>query len=304
MDDTSISFCHYKNLKQERNLIRFDILNEAVKYAYLDNLNIQFVFPDYVLPSKYLEYINSVDGAKIASIESYIDADVYVADGISQLNGSIRKDKAYILRTTIYEFLLYYEELLSLKIFPQRLSILFSDVERFLDTQITQYKDVLNKFIPVLRDKYKHGETPQVNLLTDRMMLSHMNNCGAGDESITVAPDGNLYVCPAFFQSKQSSVGNIKDGLAIPNAELYKLQASPLCRNCDAYNCRRCIWLNKKLTNEVCIPSHQQCVMSHIERKCSKLLRDTLIQENCPYYFSEIPEIEYLDPFDNRKNFK
>ena len=38
----------------------------------------------------------------------------------------------------------------------------------------------------------------QFNLLTDRMMLKEMNNCNAGYESITLAPDGNLYICLSF----------------------------------------------------------------------------------------------------------
>lgn len=304
LDDTSVSFCHYQNNNTERNLIRLGTLIAAVKFAYLENLSIQFVFPDYTLPEKYMAYINTVDGVKVAPVSSSTDAEVYVIDGFGQLNDEIQIDKSYILRTSIKDFFTYHEALLSIKFLPKRLSIVFSDVEDFNDEDILRYNEVLKKFIPYLKDKYINGETPQLSILTDRMMLSKMNNCGAGDESITVAPNGNFYVCPAFFQNGNSSIGNIHDGLSIPNGELFKLKTSPLCRNCDAYNCKRCIWLNKKLTNEVCIPSHQQCVISHIERNCSRCFRDTLLAENCQYVFSDIPFIDYLDPFDNRNNFK
>ncbi|MCM1028918.1 MAG: hypothetical protein NC342_05985 [Pseudoflavonifractor sp.] len=40
------------------------------------------------------------------------------------------------------------------------------------------------------------------------MMLDKMNICNAGDESLTLVPDGKLYVCSAFYFG-DTAVGRI-----------------------------------------------------------------------------------------------
>lgn len=95
-----------------------------------------------------------------------------------------------------------------------------------------------------------------MNLLTDRIILNKMNNCNAGFSHLTLAPNGLLYVCPAFYADKKNHqskypeydfcLGEMCNDIHIPNESLYKLENSPLCRTCDAFQCRRCIWLNKK----------------------------------------------------------
>ena len=127
-----------------------------------------------------------------------------------------------------------------------------------------------------------------------------MNNCNAGDEVITLAPNGRFYTCPAYFyDNPDSDCGNPTDGLNIKNAHLYKFEYSPICRHCDAYQCKRCVWLNKKLTLECNTPSHEQCVISHLERNASRLISQSF-RHLSNIVVNDIPEIDYLDPFDNR----
>ena len=146
-----------------------------------------------------------------------------------------------------------------------------------------------------------------------------MNNCNAGCENITLAPDGKFYVCPAFYQAQQKdgsektigeecakgfSTGDLKNGLDVKNAPLYQLNHAPLCRKCDAYQCRRCVWLNRKTTYEVNTPSHEQCVAAHLERNASRALLNNIRKHgsflpNMP----EIKEITYLDPFENKEEW-
>ena len=61
LDDTSVSFCHYKNDRKKRNLIPLDTLKTGIIYAMKENLNIQFVYPNYELPKEYLETIDSIE---------------------------------------------------------------------------------------------------------------------------------------------------------------------------------------------------------------------------------------------------
>ena len=121
-----------------------------------------------------------------------------------------------------------------------------------------------------------------------------MNNCNAGIESITLAPNGNLYLCPGFYYDDEESVGNLDDGINIKNQQLLRLDHAPLCRICDAYQCKRCIWLNKKTTIEVNTPSHEQCVMAHLERNQSRLLLTELQEHGLYDNKQEIKEISYV----------
>lgn len=145
------------------------------------------------------------------------------------------------------------------------------------------------------------------------MMLDKMNNCGAGDTTITLAPDGKFYVCPAFYLTNEEdvigklngSVGDLSQGLEVKNPQLYKLDHAPLCRGCDAYQCKRCVWLNRKTTYEVNTPSHEQCVVAHLERNASRDLLNAIRKHGrfLPER-EDIKEITYLDPFDVKEDLK
>lgn len=131
-----------------------------------------------------------------------------------------------------------------------------------------------------------------------------MNNCNAGYETITVAPDGRFYICPAFYYGDKCDCGSLSDGLIIKNPQLYKIEYAPICRKCDAWHCHRCVWLNSKKTLEINTPGHIQCVMSHIERNASRNLLVGL-REICDFLpETNIPELSYLDPFEKNDNEK
>ena len=130
-----------------------------------------------------------------------------------------------------------------------------------------------------------------------------MNNCNAGVDCITLAPDGNLYLCPGFYYDSEEPIGNLDEGIKIKNQQLLRLDHAPLCRICDAYQCKRCIWLNRKLTMEVNTPSHEQCVVAHLERNQSRRLLAELQDRGLLDKKKEIKEISYLDPFDVKEEW-
>lgn len=149
-------------------------------------------------------------------------------------------------------------------------------------------------------EEYKAGSLAEINFITDRMMLVNMNNCDAGITHLTVAPNGSLYLCPGFYYDNPgNSLGDLENRYEIKNSRLLKLDHAPLCRTCDAYHCKRCIYLDKKITLELNTPSHEQCVISHIERNTSGRLLETLKPSQAMFReFTTIPGIPYLDPFD------
>ncbi len=308
LDDTSVSFCHYGNLCNARRLMPLDTLKSGILYAMKENLNIQFVYPTYSLSEEYEDVIDSVDHIKIKQSACGDNAAaVVVFDDLETLAGvaDFSKETVYILRIGKQSLFTGVESLLPILYKVERLNVVITDVESFTDADFDTYKVTLDKLAKEVERVYVQGKSVQLNLLTDRMMLDKMNNCGAGDSCITLAPDGKFYLCPAFYLSEDGfSIGDVVSGLDIKNRQLYRLDHAPLCRNCDAYQCKRCIWLNRKTTLEVNTPSHEQCVVAHLERNAGRDLlqairrHGTFLPEK-----DEISGINYLDPFDVRKEW-
>ena len=322
LDDTSVAYCHADNPLKEKRLMPIETLKKGILFGMKQNLMIQYVFPGYELPKEYAEVIESIDNVKIypmgckpvTGIDDGSDADVEVASEVPEKVEA----KNLVLRLTFSEMCAKKDIIAKLFASGTRINLCITDVEQFTDGQIETYKQVLNEWNTSLLDLYKQSQSPQFNLLTDRMMLDKMHNCEAGVSNITLAPNGKIYLCPAFYYdermqvfnqlnyhqpSSDNSVGDLKHGLDIPNPQLLQLDHAPLCRNCDAYQCRRCIWLNRKLTWDNNTPSRQQCVMAHVERNASRdLLNDIRkVGEFMPNI--DIKEIKYLDPFEVRKEF-
>ena len=306
LDDTSVSYCHADNPLTEKRLIPLEVLREAILFSMKQNLMIQFVYPEYELPKEYNDLIETIDHIKIGK-------DVLVYDSVPT---NVER-KNVVLRLTIADFLAKQYDIAFLLPKVTRLNISITDIENFKDELIEDYKAALEMLNSVLLNIYKDGNQPEINILTDRLRLNEMHNCEAGVENITLAPNGKFYLCPAFYYDEQMgvstrmnhktkdasrSVGDLIEGINIPNKQLLELERAPLCRICDAYHCNRCIWLNQKLTWDNNTPSRQQCVMAHIERNASRDLSNKLkdagfVLEN------EIKEINYLDPFDVKEEF-
>lgn len=304
LDDTSVSFCHYPNSRKEKHLIVPSILEKAVLWAMKENLVIQYLYPDYKLPAEYREIINRSSHAdivsdKCADTQLRENADVVVFNSWEELSKySFQEGQSYVIRTTLEDLFGNEKVLVDVLGKLNRLNVTITDIAGF--SREEEYKEFLDKILSSLVEEYKKGHNVQLNLLTDRILLDEMNNCNAGVESITLAPDGKFYICPAFYLDGKEgfSVGDIESGLDIKNPQLYRLDHAPICRNCDAWQCRRCVWLNRRLTLEVNTPGREQCVMSHIERNASRKLLSEIRKRGLFITEKDIPAIDYLDPFE------
>lgn len=297
LDDTSPSFCHYTNSKVDRRLIAYNDLKNALIWAMKENLMVQFVYPDYALPKEYLELIDSIDHIDIEKANQDTDVSVFnVQESIAILKE--KKFQNVILRLTKDELFASVENVLDLLKVQSSLNIVITDIESFKDEDFVEYKRTLDKLSVFVIDRLKANHNFNLNVLTNRLLLKAMNNCNAGDESITLAPDGKFYVCPAFYLDGMNNLGNPINGLSIPNEQLYKLAYAPICKTCDAYQCKRCVWLNQKLTGEVNTPGREQCIVAHLERNTSRELLEAMKTSGIVQTDKSIPEIDYLDPFD------
>ena len=294
LDDTSVCYCHCDNPHTEPRLIPLQALKDGILYAMKQNMMIQFVYPDRDLPQEYLDAIDSIDHHDIVPFPR--QGDVAVADSLDSLpeGGTVvvRMPKARLLESgnAIGEALRS----------VQRLNIVITDMETMGDADQPRYAALLDEVAAVVREEYLGGRTPQLNLLTDRMMLTAPNHCNAGVENITLAPNGRFYLCPAFYYSCPEESINPSD---ILNQQLLRLDHAPLCRHCDALHCRRCVWLNQQTTLEVNTPSHEQCITAHTEREASRKLLEAIREKAVFMPEVEIKKLNYNDPFEVRKEW-
>lgn len=299
LDDTSVSYCHYDGAN-ERRLISLEDLKAGIVWAMKENLNVQFVYPDYELPTEYHNLIDTIDHVKIKPGNQSDDAEVVVLTDWKERQQEVADGVTCLVRTSRGELEKHSDSIRELLKSGARVVVVLTDMEAFTDADIPSYKALLEKLADVLCEDYQAGKSPQLSLLTDRIMLNEMNNCNAGVNNVTLAPNGRFYLCPAFYyDNPNDDIGDLKRGLAIKNQNLLDLNHAPICRNCDAYHCKRCIWLNGRLTLDYNTPSHQQCVIAHLERNTSRLLQQKLEAKGIRLNPShEIREIDYLDPFN------
>lgn len=308
LDDNSASYCHYSHHKGDPNPIPINTLHNGIIYAMKENLMVQFIYPEYPISSNIQNEIETIDHIKMipASNPESEKADVFLYDSIGEFLCDDRcMNKICVVRTTKCD--LFTKSLaLSQGMFKvKRLNIVISDIETFTKEDFTKYHQTLNDFVKQLSMNSLNDRQIQLNLLTDRLMLENMNNCNAGIKSITLAPNGKFYICPAFYyEDINNSVGSLENGLNIKNQQLYRIDHAPICCHCEAYQCKRCVWLNKKTTLEVNTPSHEQCVVSHLERNASRLLMANMRKKSTFFSKKEIKEIDYLDPFDLHETFE
>lgn len=306
LDDSSVSFCHYDNDRTKPNLIPLEYLKEAIFWSMKENLTLQFLYPDYEIPEEFKTEIAKTFHADIVSStceDEYLrkKADVVVFDSFASINYyPVNKGQVYVFRTTLAELFDNYRLLNSILSKTDRINIVITDVLSFTKDDEPKYTEFLDSLSDRILNEYRTGHSIQVNLLTDRILLDEMNNCNAGEESITLCPDGKYYVCPAFYFDKDERfcVGSVKSSLAIKNPQLYKLDHAPICKICDAYQCRRCIWHNHTSTHEVNTPSREQCVVAHLERNASRKLLSKIREIGQFMPDKEIEDLDYLDPLE------
>lgn len=293
LDESAPSFCFYPNPHKSPELMSLDILKKVVSFAQKRNLILNFLLGEVELSSGYLEVIDLINHLFIIDFRLL----VRTSDDIIVINlrnkeafPAVGKVENIILRVIRGRLSGLSDAVMHYVNDVRRINIHLLDIDLFGQPDFEIYQQQLDK----LSDIYGKTYNKELNILTDRTVLYEMNNCDAGIKHVTVAPNGKLYICPAFYyDNPENSIGSVDDEICVGNKHLFQLEYAPLCRQCDAFQCRRCVWLNQRTTGEVNTPSHEQCVISHLERNTSRAL---LIRNRRNDY--QIPEINYLDPFE------
>jgi len=308
LDKNSTSFCYYKNdsyLKSKSELISFELLEEIIIYAIKNYITLNFLYGNQQLPENYEKLIDSIDHEKIFPIklnQVFTDGIFVINDDEIDLVHSLKENEEInlILRLPKDDLPILSETVNSLLGKFKRLNLSILDIESFTEQDLEMYEKQLKIIGEKVPELYQSGRSFELNFMSDRLNLTKMNNCDAGIKHLTIAPNGKLYICPGFYYDNEDDcIGDLVDGINIKNQRLLTLDYSPICRICDSYHCKRCIYLNNKTTLEINTPSHQQCMLSHLERNSTINLLSLLnsSKKNVEHAVS-IPDIDYLDPID------
>ena len=290
MDDDITPHCTYRNTKNTKNSMSKELFEEGMKFASKNG------FTPIVLGNAE---INVGEGVNIISskCDEIPENAIVICD--NDINVPAGFEGNYILlvsKNNIHNLSAFIK-----KLYPSalRINVVLEGIEGWCSEDIETYSVQLDAVKDFIIGTYVSQNPLEVNILTDRLNLKSMCNCDAGNSTFSLAPNGKIYLCPAFyFDDEASYIGNLENGLNIKNAQLLEINNAPICSLCDAYHCRRCKYLNQKLTNELNTPSHVQCKISHIERNKSKELQAELVNKKLMPAMNIIPQIDYLDPFD------
>lgn len=250
--------------------------------------------PKYDLPKEYWSIISSYEFNIISPIDIDTADTICTVEKLQEIHNP--QGKTFVIRLSMEELVSNESLIKSLIKGAYRLNLIITDIDSFNSQREKEYESVLMNLGKLVIEESIQGKIPSVNILTDRIFLKYMNNCNAGIDFVTIAPDGNFYLCPAFY-SDGEAVGSLDEGLNIKNSHLLQLDYAPICRICDSYHCKRCVWLNKQKTLELNTPSHEQCVMAHIERNVSAYISTELFSAGILDKNQVLSVTDCMDPF-------
>jgi CXXX repeat peptide maturase len=311
LDHNATSFCYYENNQHKLSqgkLMPVNTLKQIVDYAEKNRFAINFIYPDDRLPKSYDRIIEKTEHAKIVPLNlmsQYRDAVYVINDSDKSKIESIKKNSTLnlIVRLKRTDLTRLSEILHSLYYRYKRLNLILLDIPGYNQADFDEFNRQLEIIEKSVTGFYTQGQSMELNFISDRLLLNKMNNCDAGIKHVTFAPNGRFYVCPGFYyQDTENHIGDLEKGFEIKNNHLLSLEFAPICRNCDAYHCKRCVFLNNISTMEVNTPSHEQCVLSHLERNTSKRILDSPKLSGAFQNATPIPELNFLDPIETITN--
>lgn len=309
LENGVVPFCHYENplfhTPAAPLWIDETLLKAVIARARKDGVALTFLLGATRPPAKIEKLINGIAHVKVVPpslCDDYPDAIVVVSSDDIGAHGGLKQNfsRNVILRVTRSDIPRLAEMFDELEGTFGRLSIHLLGHAYFSAYDLEAYADELNRIAGRLKKLYARNTKIEVNVLTDRMMLKQMRNCDAGEKHVTVAPDGKLYLCPAFLYDGEDAIGTFdeKTGFGVKPPSTVAFARAPLCTRCDAWACKRCVWLNHKLTQEYNVPSEQQCLIAHTEREASRLLLRELRAIDPFRRLPPIGELNYRDPLE------
>lgn len=310
VDDSTPSMCYYTKKNTDVHIMSLDIFKRAVEFAKDNSLNLNIIGN---LESLSDEYHNFLYEMSFVNLKGFKLGEYYRENDIVILEKNMIKYFSYTYDNRITHLITHFsiDRLECLYSFIEnncssfkRLSLILDDIKEADEVALNNVRLFFYKNYKLLKRFLFERVDVEINFAFDRIALKEMRNCDAGIAHLTLAPNGSFYTCPGFYYDSDFLVGKIGEDIFIPNMQLLEFKNAPICKKCDCFQCKRCVYLNKCMTLEVNTPSHNQCVISHHERNLSGMLLSDLQSDGYLLDVPVIPPLFYLDPIDlvNKKN--
>lgn len=307
LEDDSKSFCYYQNdlyNSKEKKSISNDLLKKVIAYSNEHNLYLNLLIGQKKLTVNQDKLINTTQHIKYISLklENVYNNDILIIDNkdIHQISSLLKSaNRIIILRLEKNNINNLNSIILSLFKKFKRLNLILPDIEEYTRDDIDQYEKQLNELIPSVISEYKKGNKIEINFLSDRLFLNKFNNCKAGIDHITIAPNGKFYICPGFYYNNENDyIGDIENGITNLDNKILYFDNAPACSTCDSYHCKQCVFLNRETFLEINTPSfYQQCAIAHIDREATKKIYLECKDIDPFDKITPINERIYTDPF-------
>lgn len=296
-DDTITPHCTYRNTGKTINKMSLDIFKKGIAFAKINQFKPVILGTSNPAINEYLKDCFTIVGSSESHIQ---ESSLIVYDNNSNEVKEIGQKNCILLvnKNNISNILTRIKQL---SCHNERINIILENIEKWGNEDINNYKQQLELLVGFLEESYIKGSILEINVLTDILNSKSMCNCDAGENTFSLAPNGRIYICPAFyFNNPDSHIGSLEEGIKIKDQHLLKIENAYICSECDAYHCRRCKFQNKTLTGEINTPSRMQCVISHVEREFSKQLQARL--KNYYIFRNLLSPIDYVDPLEKIKD--
>lgn len=297
-----LPFCNYSNnmINSSAETMGEEMLHTAMEYCDANNYSPIFIGD---MPHNYKKFGYTITDNTNDDLSSFSTCIVFNHDTIKQSKEIKCNNLIYLIKTTeLCHMNADISNLIEKSSNIPNISIIISDMDNFTRPLLNEYASQLDRLVKIIFEYWKSGKNVEINVLTHILHFDKHKECSAGNYSLALAPNGNFYICPAFYFDDsiydKFNIGNIKDGVNNVYQEFCKIEKSKICGYCDAYHCSKCSFISKKKTNEFCVPSELSCLKSNIEREKSRifvaLLTENHMLENIRNPISQ--PITHLDP--------
>ena len=257
LSDDVMPHCSYTNRLTSNKVMSNEMIDAAIDFCYK-----YFLIPIFIGDKQI--GLNREDNIyfKISQEENLGINDAYVYDGNSFKSVSCGSIIITINRSILNGF----DEIViqAAKLY-RRINIFVQDIEEMNANDMAMYQIGLDKIISEL-SKWSHK--PVINIFNDCYRY-----CEAGVTSLTLAPDGLIYLCPAFYfnQLKHTAVGTIHDDYFSYSApKTAKKESTAIVSEKEAIY-SNCIYNNYICTTELNIPSEQYVRIEKINQNQAKI---------------------------------
>ena len=316
LSDDYITYCCYENESKSSRGMEDEVIFKGLDYAQENFMNPIFV---HSINSNYLELKKEYENYDILHIIPIKDFNLAKEHGLKRIlpvydMKNIWDEKIFIdniiLNVKKDEIEKLSQAIGELIKFSNRININITKLDK--EFKEDEYKKQMEKVSDTITKVWEEeGILKEVNLLTDILFLEKHDNCQAGENTFALSPTGKIYTCCADFSKMEDNfIGDVNEGITKEyGARLYKIENSNLCRICDAYQCKDCVYISRENTKEYNVSPSFQCRKSHIERQISLNLKNKL--RDCSIIMDmgslKIGENDFLDPiamfFQNNNEF-